>query len=192
MRRLTAVVFLLALALTIGLLVRRGWPGTANAGLRQSLDRLRQSPVPVLVVVPQQARETTSALEPDGYSYTIVRGDPLIVRGRRTGLPDAPPAVAEPGQLSWTRGGVTYTITAESDLREGTPSGLMGRVIPLDVALRQNWGFEGDTALLYLVYIPLLFGFGGWACWKLIATSDWRDRPGSAQAIREEARAADV
>ena len=176
MRRLTSFVVLLVLALGIGLLVQRAWPQPANAGLRQSLDRLRGAPVPVFVVVPQQPREINSTLEPDGYTYTIVRGDPLIVQGRRSGLPGAPPTLSRPGQLTWSQGGVTYTITAESDLRDGPPSGLMERVTPLDVALRQNWGFAGDTPLLYLLYAPLLAGFGGWACWSLLVTGDWRAR----------------
>jgi hypothetical protein len=182
MRRLSTLGFLLVLTLSIGLLVQRGWPKTANAGLRQTLDRLRGSSVPVLVVVPQQPRETSSSLEPDGYTYTIVRGDPLIVRGRRSGLPDSAPALSGPGQLTWSQGGATYTITAESDLRDGPPSALMERVTPLDVALRQNWGFEGDSPLLYLVYAPLLAGFGGWACWSLIVAGDGRPRrPGEAR-----------
>jgi hypothetical protein len=176
MRRLTALGGLLLLALAIGLLVQRAWPQPGNAGLRQSLDGLRGSSVPVYVVVPQQPRETHSTLEPDGYTYTIVRGDPLIVRGRRSGAPDAAPALAGRGQLTWSQAGVTYTITAESDLRDGPPSGLMDRVTPLDVALRQNWGFAGDTPLLYLVYVPLLAGFGGWACWAFIVSGDWRAR----------------
>jgi hypothetical protein len=176
MRRLSLLGVLLVLAISIGLLVQHAWPQPANAGLRQSLDRLRGSPVPVFVVVPQQPRETNSTVEPDGYTYTIVRGDPLIVQGRRSGLPDAPPALSSPGHLTWSQGGVTYTITAESDLRDGPPSGLMERLTPLDVALRQNWGFAGDTPLLYLLYAPLLGGFGGWACWSLLVPGDWRTR----------------
>jgi hypothetical protein len=176
MRRLSAFGVLLVLAVGIGLMVQRAWPQPANGGLRESLDRLRGSPVPVFVVVPQQPRETKSTLEPDGYTYTIVRGDPLIVHGRRSGLPDAPPALSSPGELTWSQGGVTYTITAQSDLHDGPPSGLMERVTPLDVALRQNWGFAGDTPLLYLLYAPLLAGFGGWACWSLLVAGEWRAR----------------
>lgn len=176
MRRLSAFGVLLVLAVAIALLVQHAWPQPANGGLRQSLDRLRGSPVPVFVVVPQQPRETNSTLEPDGYTYTIVRGDPLIVSGRRSGAPDAAPALSSPGHLTWSQGGVTYTITAESDLRDGPPSGLMERVTPLDVALRHNWGFAGDTPLLYLLYAPLLAGFGAWACWSLLVTGDWRAR----------------
>src|SRR5690349_5676473 len=139
MRRLSVIAVLLILALATGVLVQRAWPQPGNAGLRQTLDTLRGSPVPVFVVVPQQPRETHGSVEPDGFTYTIVRGDPLIVRGRRSGAPDAAPARSGSGQLTWSQGGVTYTITAESDLRDGTPSGLMERVTPLDVALRQNW-----------------------------------------------------
>jgi len=182
-----SIIFLVVLSVGIGLLVQHAWPRTANASMRQTLDRLRGSPVPVYVIVPQQPRVTNSTLEPDGYSYTIVRGDPLIVRGRRTGLPDAPPAPSGAGQLTWTQNGATYTITAESDLREGTPAGLMERVIPLELALRQNWGFTADTPLLYLLYVPLLAGFAGWACWSLVAAGEWRARP-SREA--EEAGAA--
>ena len=170
---LGTLAFLLLLGIAIGLLVRNGWPATANASMRQTLDRLRAARVPVYVVIPQQPRDTLSTVEPDAYSYALVRGDPLIVRGRRTGQPDSPPTPSSPGQLTWTRNGVTYTITAESDLREGTPAGLMERVIPLELALRQGWGFEGDTPLLYLVYVPLLAGFGGWAVWSVLG-SDWR------------------
>jgi hypothetical protein len=176
MRRLSAFVVLLVLGVGIGLLVQRAWPQPANPGLRETLDRLRGSPVPVFVVVPQQPRETKSTVEPDGFTYTIVRGDPLIVHGRRSGAPDAPPALSGPGQVSWSQGGATYTITAQSDLKDGPPSALMERVTPLDVALRQNWGFAGDTPLLYLLYAPLLAGFGGWACWSLLLAGDWRAR----------------
>ena len=172
--RLGTLAFLIALSVSIGLLVQRGWPKTANGGLRQTLEGLRGSPVPVFVVVPQQPRDTTSTLETDGYTYTIVRGDSLVVRGRRTGLPDEPPRLSAQGQVSWTKSGATYTITAESDLRDGPPSALMERVIPLDIALRQNWGFGADVPLLYLLYVPLLAGFGAWACWSLVVTGDWR------------------
>jgi hypothetical protein len=176
MRRLGTLSVLVVLAAGIAVLVQRGWPNTANAGMRQTLDRLRGSPVPVLVVIPHQPRETNSSLEPDGYTYTIVRGDPLIVRGRRSGLPDAAPALSGPGQLTWTQDGATYTITAQSDLHDGPPSALMERLTPLDVALRQNWGFAGDSPLLYLLYVPLLAAFGGWACWSLMLRGDWRAR----------------
>ena len=165
------------MALSIGLLVQRAWPQPANAGLRQSLDRLRGSPVPVYVVVPQQPREISSSVESDGYTYTIVRGDPLIVRGRKSGLPDSAPVLSAPGEVTWTQGGATYTITAQSDLKDGPPAALMERVTPLDVALRQNWGFAGDSPLLYLLYVPLLAGFGAWACWSLIVADSWRARP---------------
>ena len=174
MRRLSTLGVVFVLAVGIGLLVQRGWPNTANGEMRQTLDRLRGSPVPVLVVIPQQPRETTSSLEADGYTYTIVRGDPLIVRGRRSDLPDAAPALSGPGELTWTQGGATYTITAASDLKDGPPGALMARLTPLDLALRQNWGFAGDSPLLYLLYVPLLAGFGGWACWSLIVRGDWR------------------
>src|SRR5919202_434053 len=117
--RLGTLAFLIALSVSIGLLVQRGWPKTANGGLPQTLEGLRGPPVPVFVVVPQQPRDTTGTLEPDGYTYTIVRGDSLVVRGRRTGLPDEPPRLSAQGQVSWTKSGATYTITAESDLRDG-------------------------------------------------------------------------
>ena len=171
--RVGTVVFLLALSLAIGVLVRRGWPLTANASMYETLDRLRASPVPVFVVIPQQPRETHSTVEPDGFSYTIVRGDPLIVRGRRTAEPDAPPTLSSPGRLTWSNGGVTYTITAESDLKDGPPAALMERLIPLELALRQGWGFGGDSPLLYLLYVPVLVAFAGWVVWSAL-TGDWR------------------
>jgi hypothetical protein len=183
-----SLIGLVLLALAVGMLVQRAWPKTANAPMRQTLDRLRGSSVPVFVIIPQQPRDLTSSLEPDGYTYTIVRGDPLIVQGRRTGQPDAPPARSGPGQLRWTQAGTTYTITAESDLREGTPAGVMERVIPLELALRQNWGFTGDSPLLYLVYLPLLAGFGAWACWSLMIRGDWRTRSGIVDGEASAAR----
>ncbi|HYY88977.1 MAG TPA: hypothetical protein VFA49_09285 [Chloroflexota bacterium] len=171
--RVGTVVFLLALSLAIGVLVRRGWPLTANASMYETLDRLRASRVPVFVVIPQQPRETHSTVEPDGFSYTIVRGDPLIVRGRRTAVPDTPATLSSPGRLTWSNGGVTYTITAESDLKDGPPAALMERVIPLELALRQGWGFGGDSPLLYLLYVPVLVAFAGWVVWSAL-TGDWR------------------
>jgi hypothetical protein len=176
------ILVLLILAVGIAVLVRRGWPLTANAQMYETLDRLRGSPVPVYVVIPQQPRELKSTVESDGFTYTIVRGDPLIIRGRRTGQPDAPATPSSPGQLTWSIGGVTYTITAESDLKDGPPSALMERVIPLELALRQGWGFSGDSPLLYLLYVPLLAGFGGWVLWSAL-TTDWRRSPRALEEI---------
>ncbi len=174
---LRALVPLLVVAASLGLLAPRAWPATANPALRATLDTLRAAPVPVLVVLPQEPRETRAQVLGDGYTYTIVRPDspPLVLRGTR--MPGA--ATSEPrvgnGELRWTTDGTAYTVTDPGIDSPEAASSLRERAIPLATALREQWGFEPDTPLLYLVYLPLFLGFAAWAAVTLFFSRDSRE-----------------
>lgn len=146
-----------------GFIAASVWPRTADASLRRTLDALRASPVPVLVALPDVPRDTQAQTDHAGYTYTLVGpGGNLVVHGSRT-PPSSPPA---PDELRWTDAGVSYSLTAPG--ARDDPAGTRARLVPLDDALRQRWGFLPDTPLLYAGYLSVFVAFLVYAGWSVL------------------------
>jgi hypothetical protein len=179
---LSALARVLGSLVALAVLVWAVWPRAADAPLRATYDRLRQSPVPPLLVGQSLPRQASAEVSRDGYSIsTDVPGvGQVSVAGRIGG------AVAEgslqvrghPAQLSraddatvlaWQEAGAGYRLTLPGRAEERTMQALAQRVEPLPDAARDAYGFVGDTPLLYLVYLPLFVAFGGWASARLLA-----------------------
>ncbi len=173
--RIQALAFLVVAIGALGVLVWRAWPGPSNPGLRASFEALRASPVPVLVYVPSQPRETRAEVTSDGYVYTVFAEADMVMRGRR-----AQPGARfdgyhrQPGQIAWTANGTEYAVQARG-VDAMDDEAVRDSFLPLDAAFVHQWGFQVDTPLLFLFYVPAFAGFTAWAAW-LALTGDVPNR----------------
>ncbi len=170
----------------LALLVRWVWPSPWNPGLRASFETLRASPVPVLVYVPRQPRDTHAEVTADGYRYTVAAESNLVVSGRR-----AQPGARfdgyyrRPGQITWTDGGVEYSVEVGS-AEAWTDEIVHDSLLSLDAARLDQWGFSVDTPVLFLFYVPAFAAFTAWAAWLALAGRVFAaagGRPGGARAL---------
>jgi hypothetical protein len=172
--------------LALAVLVWAVWPRATDAGLRvqSTYARLRASPVPPLLVGGTLPREASAEVSADGYAVSsevpgvgrvsivgragsvpgAARGE-LKVRGHaaQVSLTDAGTA------LAWEESGAAYTLTLPGRADDRLLQAVAQRITPLPDAARDAFGFAWDTPLLYLVYLPLLLGFAGWAGGRLLA-----------------------
>ena len=178
---LSALVRVFGTLLALAVLVWAVWPRAADAQLRATYDRLRQSPVPPLLVGQSLPRQASAEVSRDGYSIamdvagvgqvsvagriggTVAEGS-LLVRGHPAQLSRADDATV----LAWQEAGAGYTLTLPGRADQRTIQALAERVEPLPDAARDAFGFARDTPLLYLLYLPLFVAFGGWASARLL------------------------
>ena len=166
----------------LAVLVWAVWPRAADAQLRATYDRLRQSPVPPLLIGQSLPRQASAEVSSDGYSFSsdVPGVGAVSIVGRPGGVPFASPLSVRghPAQfsdsndgtvLTWLEGGADYTLTVPGRADLSTIQALAQRVEPLPDATRDAFGFGGDTPLLYLVYLPLFVAFAGWASARLLA-----------------------
>lgn len=171
----STVFLLVLLSLGAALVAWRVWPTTPPewVSLRSSFDALRRAPVPALVVVPFEPRQARAEVDSDGYRYTLPRPDgDLVIEGRRLPVQPDPlgqasltvrgvPAQWSTGTVTWRENGARYTLSGPEAASVQDGEGATRRLIGLDAAQRQQFGYAVDTPLLFGVYLPLLVFFLG-------------------------------
>jgi hypothetical protein len=181
--RLARVVGSLAV---LGLLTAAVWPRASDAALRDTYASLRSAPVPALLVGSVRPASASAEVTADRYVLAAELPDVgrVTISGQRAG--SAQPAQvgslrvrgytaslstasADQTALVWTEPDATYTLAVAGQPGPTTLDALAARVVPLDQAARDAFGFAWDTPLLYAAYLPLFVGFAGWAGARLLA-----------------------
>jgi hypothetical protein len=179
---LSALARVLGSLVALAVLVWAVWPRAADSQLRATYDRLRESPVPPLVLGQPLPTRASADVSSDGYAFSsdLPGVGAVSIVGRPGGVPTASPlrVRGHPAQfsqsndatvLSWQEDGAGYTLTLHGSVDVRTIQALAQRVEPLPDAARDAFGFAGDTPLLYLLYLPLFLAFAGWASGRLLA-----------------------
>ena len=171
--------------MVLALLVWVVWPRATDEHERATYASLRAAPVPPLLLGAPELHSSHATLTADGYTFEaeLPNLGHVSIAGRRGspasgGAPAAfevrghaaqVSATAEATTLAWQESTAGYTLTLAGRADAATLDAVAQRVVPLPEATRDAFGFAWDTPLLYLVYLPLLLGFAGWAGGRLLA-----------------------
>lgn len=166
------------------------WPESRDQGVAGALASAGRSPVPALVPLIPPGWQARTDLQNGGYRFraTPPGGEVLEVRGTRTRPADLPPPTlalrsamgsidfppvetgTRPKEVTWEEGGVFYTIQTSSRTTDVEVAELADRLVAPRVALDGTRAWVGDTPLLYLLYLPLLLGLGGWLAYRALSS----------------------
>jgi hypothetical protein len=157
-------------AIGLGVLVASAWPSSPNKQLSDTYNKLRESPVPVLVIVPQEVRETQAEVSANQYLFRLQHPETgqIDVIGSLRAPAEHNGGTEAVRQQTWTADGFYYTVRVPARVSDASIEGIRNGLKPLDHARQELFGFAWDTPLLYLGYLPGLVVFTGFIVARLI------------------------